>query len=177
MQAQDSTDPTGVKEVVKNNAPTIARARERKALAALELKVSGFSWDQIAETVGYPTPRQALVAVEKALEGRLDVEDRSKLRKVASMRLEALLQSVMPKANDANHPEHLAAQTTARGHIDRWIKLNGLDAPAELVVHTPTAAQLDAWVARVVSSQVGDVQEDDIVEGEWSEDRRALPAG
>lgn len=177
MQAQDSTHPTGVAEVSRGGV-SVTRARERKASAALELKIKGHSWEQIAEELGYPTGRQALVAVERALEKQLNVEDKSKLRKLVGMRMETLLQSVWEKANDPEHHEHLAANGAAAARLDRLIKLYGLDAPTEMVVHTPTQSQLDAWVARVVSVQAGDVEEDDIVEGDWEDgDPLALQAG
>lgn len=177
MQAQDSSDQTGVVAVSgRTSSKELTRARERKADSALALKLAGSDWATIAATVGYPTPRAALVAVEKALERRLDTFDREQLRQVASNRLESLLRSTWVKAHDPDHPDHLAAVKESRGTVDRWIKLLGLDAPTEVVITSPTQEQIDQWVARVVSNQLPSVQEYDIVEADILEDDDAVSA-
>lgn len=166
MQAQDSSDPTGVRHVGALNPGAPARARNRKANAAVSMRLAGATWNEIASALGYPTPRQALVATEKALERNLLEEDRNSLRRLAGARLDRLLMSVWPKAINGDHPEHLYAVTKARELIDRHAKLFGLDAPTEIVVHNPTQTELESWVASVVSLGVPPVQEFDILEGE-----------
>jgi hypothetical protein len=140
------------------------RARERKANAAVELRLAGATWDQIALTVGYPTAREALVAVERALEKHLGEQDREKLRDLAGFRLERLLRSVWGKAIDPDHPEHLTAATKAREIIDRHARLYGLDAPTEVVVHSPTQQEIERWVSQVVSHSLPEVEEYDIID-------------
>jgi hypothetical protein len=170
MQAQDSTDPTGVAVVAGKASKEIARARERKAFAALELKVDGADWSTIAETLGYPTARAALVAVENALERKLSLNDKAKLRELAATRLESLLRSVSSKAKDPTNPEHLAAVGRSREIIADFRRLHGLDAPSEILVSTPTQREIDDLVGLHVSQQLPDVEEYDIVEGEILED-------
>lgn len=172
MQQQDSSHETGV-SMTGAQQVNVTRARDRKANAAIQLKLSGADWEEIAEAIGYPTPRAALVAVEKALESRLDTVDRKALREMAGARLERLLRAVWLKAIDPNHPEQMQAQAQAASRIDRHIKLFGLDAPTEVIVHTPTQTELEQWVARLVNKGNGAVEEFDIIEGEVLQDYEA----
>lgn len=177
VHQQDSSDLTGVKHLSETNPPT--RARERKANAAVELKVAGATWEEIARVLGYPTPRAAIVATERALEKRLLAEDRDKMRAMAGQRLEKLLRSVWAKATDPYHPEHLLGVSRARDIIDRHAKLFGLDAPTEMVVHTPTMQEMERWAAQMLTEQAPAVQEADVIElddSEWEEtEPDALP--
>ena len=177
MQEQDSSDPTGVKGETSGgrrrdvNGNSVSRARQRKANAAIQLRLAGATWAEIAASLGYPTPRQALIATEKALEKQLeDTNDREKMRRLANARLERLLRAVWPKAVDPDNPEHLLALTKAREVIADHRKLFGLDAPTEVVVHNPTATELEAWVARVVTQTLPQVEEYDILDAEIVED-------
>lgn len=168
MQQQDSSDPTGVRSErhpASGDSGIAYRARNRKANAAVALKLSGATWGEIAEALGYPTARQALVATERALEKQLRDTDRETLRKITGARLDRLLLSVWPKAIDPANPEHLIAVTKAREVIDRHAKLFGLDAPTEIVVHNPTQSELEAWVTQVARLRAPQVEEYDILEG------------
>lgn len=171
VQMQDSTDPTGVAGPVQRHGDpgndTVVRARERKANAAIQMRLAGATWDEIAQTLGFPTARQALVATEKALERQLQSsEDREQMRRLAGARLERLLRAIWPKAIDPNHPDQMLAVTKSREIVDRHAKLFGLDAPTEVVVHTPTQTELEQWVSRVVSVASPPVEEFDIIAGE-----------
>lgn len=175
VQHQDSNDPTGVRgqtgggsgsKKTAVNGNSVSRARSRKANAAIQLRLAGATWEEIAQTLGFPTPRQALVATERALEKQLNETDREKMRKLANARLERLLRSVWPKAIDPDHPEHLIALTKAREVIGDHRKLFGLDAPTEVVVHNPTQAELETWVAQVMTTLNPATDEFDILEGE-----------
>lgn len=160
---QDPEDPTGVAWDGDGTYPT--RARTRKAAAGLQMKLAGATWAEIAMTLGYPTPRAALVAVETCLEAELhETDQRAKLRSMASLRLDRLLRSVWPKAIDPENPEHLLAVTKARELIATFTKLHGLDAPSEVIVHSPTAEAIEAWVAKAVAVGLPNVDEDDVLE-------------
>jgi hypothetical protein len=166
MMAQDSSDPTGVALVNDTKDTTaVARARERKAAAALALRLSGATFGEIAEVLGYPTARAALVAFETALERELKKPaERQAMRELEAMRLERMLRSVWAKAINENHPEHLTAISRAREIIAQHSKLLGLDAPTELVVHSPTINELEAWVAQVITAKGEVIEEVDILE-------------
>lgn len=176
--AQDPTDPTGVSNTYRGtrghiNPENATRARQRKTHAAIAMRLGGGTWAEIALTLGYPTPRAACVAVERSLEKELDTADREHLRRLAGARLDRLLRSVWPKAVDENSPEQMVAVSRARDLVADHRKLFGLDAPTEVVVHNPTQAEIEAWVATVVSVQPY-VAEHDIIDGEVVE-THALP--
>jgi len=168
MHEQDSSDPTGVRgQSGKGHGSELAKARHRKANAAVQMRLAGATWGEIATALGYPTPRQALVATERALVKQLDTnDDREKMRKVAGARLERLLRSVWPKAIDPDNPDHLLAVTKAREIVDRHAKLYGLDAPTEVVVHNPTQTELESWVTRLLAATEPRVVGYDIIAGE-----------
>lgn len=169
---QDSTDPTGVAAPVRSTAgesgnPKAAIARNRKADAAVSMRLAGATWQEIAITLGFPTPRQALVATERALVRQLGSEaDREKMRRLAGARLERLLRAVWTKAIDPENPEQLVAFGRAREVIADHRKLFGLDAPSEVIVHSPTMSEIDAWVAQVLTLQGGAVAEYDVISGQ-----------
>lgn len=163
---QDPTDPTGV----SNNSPrgdsTLTRARERKAHAALQLHIAHVGLDDIAEQLGYPDGGAVLVAIELALERQLHEESREEMRRMVGLRLKRLNQAVWAKAIDPKSPEQLAAVREARANLTEFARLYGLNAPSELVVHTPTATELENWVSTVVQQSVPQLEEADIFEGE-----------
>jgi hypothetical protein len=155
----------------RNPNPAERRSIDRKANAALELRLAGYRWDDIADAMGYTSPATAKTAVERALERNLmeRAEDTADLRKMAAARYERLLRSVWPKAMDPGtkenpNPEHLAAAKTAAEITDRFVKLHGLSAPTEIAIRTPTQQELEAWVTQV--SGVKEIEEGNIFEAE-----------
>lgn len=165
---QDPTHETGVASdrSTRGNQPGRSNAylaRSRKASAALSLRLSGASWAEIAQTLGYPTPRAALLATEKALVKQLETEgDREQMRGMAGARLERLLRAVWMKAIDTESPDQFVAVSRAREIIADHRKLFGMDAPTEIVVHSPTKSELENWVLQVVSTGIAQVEEPDI---------------
>lgn len=167
---QDSSDPEGVAGPRGNpsgpDRHAVRYARQRKADAALAMRIGGATWAEIAEGLGYPTPRQALVATEKALARQLNTEeDRAKMRRLAGQRLERMLRAIWAKAIDPENPDQMVAIGKARDLIDRHAKLYGLDAPTEVIVHNPTMAEIESWVAMVVQSGSPAVPQMDVIEG------------
>ena len=124
--------------------------------AALALKLAGAGYDEVADALGLASSAVARQRVEEALEARAwsDVEGRERMRAENGARIERLLRSVWTKATTPDHPEHLAAIKVARELIDRHCRLYGLDAPTEVIVHTPTATEIDQWVAQMVGASV-----------------------
>lgn len=124
----------------------------RTATAALALRLAGASYAEVTDALGLTSVEMARVQVEEALAWRAweDRDGRERMRAENGARLERLLRSVWAKAMNDEHPEHLPAVKVARELIDRYAKLYGLDAPAEIVIHNPTAHEIDAWVATVV---------------------------
>jgi hypothetical protein len=142
----------------------------RKGDAAVSLRVAGASYAEIAEVLGYQTEARAISAVENALAGALNAEDRNHQRAIAGQRIERLIRSVWAKAVDPAQPEHLPAVRTAKDLIDRYAKLYGLDAPSEIIVSTPTTSALESWVQQLTQIQAPQVEEFDVLEAEVVED-------
>lgn len=171
MHKQDPNEPSGISDDSEKGGSMVSRARNRKANAALQLRIAGASWSEIAESLGYPTPRAALVATEKALEKELKTEEsQTAMRSLAGKRLERILRGVWSKAIDPKNPEHLLAADKARLLIDRHAKLYGLDAPTEVVVSNPSQVELERWVATVVQAQQPGLDEADIFDAEVIDD-------
>jgi len=126
----------------------------------LALRLAGAGYDEVADALGLPSAQIARDQVEVALEARAwgDVQGRERMRTEQSARLERLLRSVWAKATNPDHVEHLPAVKVARELIDRLIRLYGLDAPTEVVVHNPTAAEIDTWVATVIAAGTADLR-------------------
>lgn len=132
----------------------------RKADAALAQRIAGVPFAKIADTLGYNSARAAQTAVERALVASMTDTDRDHQRVLAARRLERLLQAVWLKALDADHPEQLLAVRTAKELIDRWARLWGLDAPTQVVVHNPTQAELEQFVASLTAARSTVVEAD-----------------
>lgn len=139
----------------------------RQASAAVALKLGGASFAEIAEALGLADSKVARTMVESELAARsFDPKARELLRAEAASRIERLLKSVWPKAMDSGNVEHLAAVKVARELVDRHVRLFGLDAPAEVVVHAPTASEIDQWVSRMLGGNVEELMamEDDVID-------------
>lgn len=177
VQEQDSSHPTGVNGE-KSDDKAVIRARDRKANAAIQMKVLGADWEDIAQVLGFPTPRHALIAVERALEKELRSESKDVLRKMVDRRLERLLRAAMPKAIDERHPEQMAAIGKAREIIADHRKLFGLDAPTEVSIYSPAEGEIEQWISEVVKQDVPELEEADIFEADWEDgEPDALQAG
>jgi hypothetical protein len=163
---QDPTDPTGVADDTPRGNSEVTRARNRKANAALQLHIAGLTVDEIAEQLGYPDGGAVRVSIELALERELHEESRNEMRKMVGLRLQRLTKAVWGKAIDPNNPEQIAAQREARANLAEFVRVYGLAAPTEMVVHTPTATELENWVSAVVAKSVPELAEADIFEGE-----------
>ena len=167
---QDSTDPTGVRAPIKNTE--VIRARDRKANAALNLRKYGADWTEVATTLGYPTARAALVAVEKSLESENgSAETKAFVRRLISEQFDMLLAAILPDAlapkADENgeripNPDALPFIDRVIRILDRKAKLHGADAPTEFVVSSPSMADIEQWVTEVTGYTTPDVDEADI---------------
>lgn len=146
------------------------RERNRKAAAALQMRLDHHTWEEVCEVVGYPDPRTASRAVEMALQRELTSgESREAMRKMVQMKLDRLLSSVWKKATDEEHPEQMTALSKAKEILAQQTKLHALDAPTEVIVHSPAQAEIDQWVAEVVRQQTPEVEEADIFDVEWTD--------
>lgn len=176
----DPDAPGGIATTSPRGDSGAVTARRRKAEAALALLREGETWDTVAKTVGYPDGDTARVWTEKALaEGLLTPESQDFLRAVAGSKLEALLNAVYDDALSPDAPDQLAKHAAARATIKDHAELLGYGAPKQFVVNSPTAAQIEAWVAAVHAHDTIDIEERDIFDVEVLEDEEtddAAPA-
>jgi hypothetical protein len=129
-------------------------------MGALALRLAGAGYDEIADALGLTSVTMAREQVEVALSARAwdDSAGRDRMRTEQTARLERLLRSAWGKATNVEDPEHLPAIKVCRELIDRIVRLHGLDAPTELVVHNPTTAEIDQWVAHVITAATSDLR-------------------
>lgn len=180
---QDATHPTGVRVSEGGHEGEAKTARQRKEDAALALRVgvegddesmvsalklAAYEWDEIARILGFPSPRHAQLAYEKALQRNLanDEQSVSKMRDLTGRRLERLLRAVWSKALDPDHPEQMAAHDRARATIGDHARLFGLNAPTELIHSNPTGTELANFVSAAVAATNAGLEEDDIFDAE-----------
>lgn len=169
----ESTDPNELDLVAE--AEFVDRPVSQKARSALHLYYNNASLDEITQVVGFASIEEASRAIDAAVKAELrgDTKAKDRMRHIANRKLDQLLRSVSAKAANPKHPEHLAAVGKALSIIDRHIRLYGLDAPTEMIVHNPDAGEIEAWVTNLLSQAsppLEDVDIFDIVEGEVEDD-------
>ncbi|MFC9965304.1 hypothetical protein ACFVH4_13790 [Nocardia ignorata] len=113
------------------------RVKHRKAL---ELRLEGKTYAEIADELGYADESGAYRAVEAVLK-RVESAGAAELRKVETLRLEALFRAWWPAALARDEK---AAGVVLRCH-DRLVKLHGLAVPERVVVAQMT--HLDKGIA------------------------------
>lgn len=119
-----------------------------KVRAVLTLWTSGANFAEIAAQLGLRSPATVQVAIERALSEMVDDNtDRPKQRKRMSLILDRMMKSVMTKAIDPNNEEQLQAVRTMISLVERYSRLNNLDAPAEITVHMPGQEEFTTFIA------------------------------
>lgn len=132
--------------------------------AAVKLRVEGASYADIADTLGLTSPSAALAVIVDHLAVDIPTDDKDHMRREITASLDALLRGVWSRATDPMAEDQLAAVGRAVSILDRKIRLHGLDAPTEVVVHTPTATEIEQWIASMVAHTMPALQEPDIVD-------------
>lgn len=111
---------------------TVNSMNNETVRSALALWTAGATYADIAAQFRLRSPAVAGMAIERALSESVDdTQDRTKLRRRMSLTLDRLLRAVMPKAIDTQNPEQLPAVRTALTVVERYARLNGLDAPIQ----------------------------------------------
>jgi len=173
MATPPKVPPPLSEEELQDLRTSLTKDRASRAESAVALKIAGANYTQIAKALDYAHPALARQAVEQALSTSVHEEDRKAQRLLSSARIEALLRSVWPRANDSRDPDHLGYMRGALALIDRHAKLWGLDAPIEIVSYTPTQVEYQAALDSIVQQFVRDLpQEADII-GEVLDDESA----
>lgn len=119
-----------------------------KVRAVLTLWTSGANFGEIAAQLGLRSPAVVQIAVERALSEMADDNtDRPLQRRKMSLTLDRLMKGVMVKAVNPDSPEHLQAVRTAIALVERYSRLNNLDAPQEINVNMPGQEEFGAFIA------------------------------
>lgn len=151
-----------VKRVTEMDPPS-------RASAAVNLLISGASYNDVAKVMLYKSTDEAKRAIWGAI-GAIEMDEnrRGRERELMARRLNAMISSGWKRANNPSDADHLAYQRLMLAIMDRQAKLYGLDAPSESIVYTPSQAEINEHVARVrnlVIVEAGDV-EADVLEGD-----------
>lgn len=106
---------------------------------AVIYRLSGLTYDQIAERVGYSDRSGARQAVLRALAAVRD-DSVSELRDLENARLERANQAIWPAVISGD----VAALRAWLRLAERRARLNGLDSPTQVAISTGTKAELEA---------------------------------
>jgi hypothetical protein len=118
-----------------------------KIRAVLTLWTSGANYAEIATALGMRSPAAVQIAIERALGEMVDdTTDRPKQRRKMSLVLDRLMKGVMPKAVNPDNPEQLQAVRTMISLVERYSRLNNLDAPQEVTVHMPGQEEFTTFI-------------------------------
>jgi hypothetical protein len=118
-----------------------------KVRAVLTLWTSGANYAEIATALGMRSPAVVQIAIERALAEIVDdTTDRPMQRRKMSLILERLMKATMTKAVNPENPEQLQAVRTITALVERYSRLNNLDAPQEITVHMPGAAEFSTFI-------------------------------
>ncbi|MCR1784110.1 hypothetical protein KVF89_16340 [Nocardioides carbamazepini] len=133
-----------------------ADALER-AEQAWRMRTAGLSWSEVATRLGYSDRSNVIRLVREVFE-ELPEPDRTELRSLWRDRLERVWRQGMIDA----HQQRPGAITALVRIAEAAMRLDGLNAPAEVVVHAPTEQELEAWVALVLDTGAPVLEEGDI---------------
>lgn len=150
----------------------------RSVRAAVNMKIAGASYAEIAEVLEYTSAAAARQAVEQGIADAYEPKDTASLRRITNARLEGLFQMSWKNAQETRpavdewgdeipgvverNPEQLAWVRQAADIVGRLNKLHGLDAPTQLQV-SPGAIEFEDTVSRLVAvAQRGLPKEADI---------------
>lgn len=144
----------------------------RNTRTVLQMRIAGYSFDEIAEILSFPDAEAVRKEMEKGAKVLLkeDRQSQAMLRAIVGRRLERMTRAIYNKAIDPDNPEQMVAQQRALANIDRYIKLYGLDAPVEHKVEiTPTEQAIADMVTQL--AKMGQLPDEmNIFEAELVED-------
>ena len=136
---------------------SVDMSAQMRAMQALELRIKGMQWGDIAKQTGYPSPANAYRAAKNLLDKR-QAESVDEYRRIEDIRLDALLQAIWllaignPLASDSKlHKPNLFAVDRVLAICERRARLFGLDIKPEA---DPITAQV---LIREIAAPVGDV--------------------
>lgn len=137
-----------------------------KGRAAGVMAISGASFDEIAEVLGFHSARHAELAVQRSLADSLDSWDKAHLKSLLVGRYDALFRESLRRSRTKGYFAREAAANTALKSLNEMVKVLGLAAPTEHVVHGPAASEIRVFVDKIVTQAVSTLPEEhDVIEG------------
>lgn len=132
---EEAIEPDGIiaadgTEISPLTGKLSSKERIRKAL---QLKLAGATYQQIADELGYNSRQAAWGAVKTALEGMI-TSDATMLRDIQYARLEQLLLTNWPDALKKDSPRNPQASMLVLSIHDRLAAMFGLNAPERFEV-------------------------------------------
>lgn len=154
----------------------VPRLPVNKTAAALQLRIDGASFADIARTLEFASPGDARRAVDKALaDTPTDMKDVERVRDLESRRIERILVSLMRRATNPKDPDHLTYARTALAAIKQQTDLHGAAMPTRVdISYNPSAQQLEQWVSQISAAAHKGVTEGEILEVEILDDRPSV---
>lgn len=140
-----------------SGAHDLGRAAARR-VQAVRLRMSGATYDQIAEACGYSDKGSARHAVMRALT-RLEAESVGELRALENARLDAdevVLRSLIADRSQTANTRIRAIDSRLRLSARR-ARLNGLDAPLQVALSAGVTAELEDALAEAAALIEGEV--------------------
>lgn len=128
---------TQKKSVSKGSVNQRRISAAEKQARALNLRKAGYTFEQIAEDIGYASPSGASKAVYAALKKTIQ-EPADELRKIELERLDVMLKSLWPFVLKGS-PRHVEI---ALKIMDRRTAFLGLDAPTQVEDHRTVTIHL-----------------------------------
>lgn len=144
--------------------------RKNRQEAAVELRVRGANYSEIARVLDYASPNHARQAVERVLASLASEDAREQMRFIMNRRLDRMQRVLWEEAIDTENEGHIAAARTYLAYVDRQCKLNGLDAPTEMVLYTPVSAEIEKHLAELTAQARSEMPVEADIIGEVIED-------
>lgn len=146
----------------------VPRIPANRAAAALQLRIDGAGFGDIAKVLEFDSPAAARRAVERALaDSPSDMNSIEHIRDLESRRIERILVSLMKRATNPKDPDHLTYARTALAAIKQQTDLHGAAMPTKVdITYNPSAQQLEQWVSQITAAAHADVVEGDIIDVE-----------
>lgn len=136
-----------------------------KGKAAAVMAASGADFDEIADVLGFGTPKQAELAVYRALAASYDSWDKQALKAKFDARFEMLWRGALRRSQTKGYYAREAAASTALKTLVEHVKFSGM-AGADHVVHSPMAADIRVLIEKVTNIAIADLPDEvDVIEG------------
>lgn len=125
----------------------VRNPRRRSAKAALELKMMGANFVEIAKVLEFESPSAARMAVESALieSGHGDA-DKESIRSLMGLQLDQWHKSIATKIVDSKLTGQLEYMAMGLRLMERKARLFGIDAPTKVELHNADDHEIQALI-------------------------------